>query len=83
MLCYKSRNIQTILNPLTSYDCLKSQFIAHTATFKDILKIFGKLVILSQYSEYSSEIKLVEYSTGLEISKFDSILQCVNIVLHY
>ena len=54
-----------------SYGFRKVPFPANIYAFEDESKIAWKYAIFGQSSEYSAKIMPVEYSAGLEISKFE------------
>ena len=73
---YGSRNFEifnlwNILYLAMSYGFRKDPFPANINAFEDESKIAWKYAILGQSAEYFAEIIPLEYSTGLEISKFD------------
>ena len=64
-------NLWNILYLTMSYGFRKVPFPANIYAFEDESKMAWKYAIFGQSSEYSAKIMLVEYSTGLEISKFE------------
>ena len=73
---YGSRDFEifhlwNILYLTMSYGFRKVPFPANIYAFEDESKMAWKYAIFGQSSEYSAKIMLVEYYTGLEISKFE------------